>query len=278
MTLSSGTTTTNVPADSLVARTDKLTATYTPDSASSSIYSGVSSTISETVTTLIPTLTVTPSSSSVTTEQALSIAVAVNGGIGNPTPTGSVTLVGGGYTSAAMPLSSGSAIIDISAEKLVAGSDTLTVTYTPDALSSPIYGAGSATTSVTVTTPIPPRFTVTGTAVTVAPGATTGNNSTITVTPAGGLTGSVALTAVITSGPVGALDPPTFSFGSTSPVSITGTAAETATLTISTTASTSASLYNRKGKAFLGTRLGERRWSAPCSSACQVVDGTGEPS
>jgi trimeric autotransporter adhesin len=31
-------------------------------------------------------------------------------------------------------------------------------------------------------------------------------------------------------------------------VSITGTAAETATLTISTTASTSASLYNRKGQ------------------------------
>jgi uncharacterized repeat protein (TIGR03803 family) len=81
-----------------------------------------------------------------------------------------------------------------------------------------------------------------GTAVTVAPGATTGNTSTITLTPTGGFTGSVTLTAAITSSPAGAQDLPTFSFGSTSPVSITSTTAGTATLTISTTAASSASL------------------------------------
>jgi hypothetical protein len=81
-----------------------------------------------------------------------------------------------------------------------------------------------------------PSFTVTGTPVTLEAGATTGNTSTITVTPSGGFTGSVALTATVTSSPSGAQDPPTFSFGSTSPVSISGTAAGTATLTIATTA------------------------------------------
>ena len=81
-----------------------------------------------------------------------------------------------------------------------------------------------------------PSFTITGTAVTVTAGATTGNTSTITVTPSGGFTGSVALTAAVTSGPSGAQDAPTFSFGSTSPVNISGTAAGTATLTIATTA------------------------------------------
>jgi hypothetical protein len=81
-----------------------------------------------------------------------------------------------------------------------------------------------------------PSFTITGAAVTINAGATTGNTSTITVTPADGFTGSVALTAAISSGPSGAQDPPAFSFGSTSPVDITGPSAGTATLTIATTA------------------------------------------
>jgi subtilase family serine protease len=79
-------------------------------------------------------------------------------------------------------------------------------------------------------------FTISGTAVTVTAGAATGNTSTITVTATGGFTGSVALTATVTSSPAGAVDPPTLSFGSTSPVSITGANAGTATLTIFTTA------------------------------------------
>jgi len=87
-----------------------------------------------------------------------------------------------------------------------------------------------------------PGFTVSGTAVSVSPGAPTGNTSAITVTSVGGFAGGVALTATITSSPSGAQDPPTLSFGSTSPVSITGTTAGTATLTISTTAATNAAL------------------------------------
>ena len=84
-----------------------------------------------------------------------------------------------------------------------------------------------------------PGFTVSGTAVSIAAGATTGNTSTITITPSGGFTGSVALTAALTTSPNGALAPPTFSLNSTSPVSISSNAAGVATLTVVTIASSS---------------------------------------
>jgi hypothetical protein len=87
------------------------------------------------------------------------------------------------------------------------------------------------------TSPFAPGFTVGGTAVSVAPGATTGNTSTITVTPTGGFTGSVTLAAALSSSPSSAAVPPTFSFNSTSPLSITGNAAGAVTLTVVTTAS-----------------------------------------
>ena len=87
-----------------------------------------------------------------------------------------------------------------------------------------------------------PTVTVSGTAVTVAPGATSGNTSTVTITPANGFTGNVTLTAAITSSPNGAVYLPTLSFGSTSPVLIAGAAAQTATLTVTTTAATSSAL------------------------------------
>jgi hypothetical protein len=193
-----------------------------------------------------PTVSVTPSSSSITTAQALTVTVAVGGGTGNPTPTGSVTLTGGGYTSSAATLTSGSVTINIPAGSLAAGSDTLTVSYTPDSNSSSTYNGASGSNTVTVTTVVSPSFTISGAAVSIAKGATTGNTSTITVTPSGGFTGSVALTATITSNPAGAQYLPTLSFGSTTPVGITGPAAGTATLTISTTAATSAALVHPK--------------------------------
>ncbi len=88
-----------------------------------------------------------------------------------------------------------------------------------------------------------PGFTLAATAVTVSPGATSNNTSTITVAAGGGFTGNVTLTATITSSPDGAEDIPSLSFGTTSPVSISGTvAAGSATLTISTTAATSSAL------------------------------------
>jgi len=184
---------------------------------------------------------------SITTAQALSAAITVSGGTGNPTPTGSVTLTaasttsgGSVYTPPAATLINGSATINIPAGTLAAGNYALTPTYTPDAASSSIYLSASDVGDYVLVTAPTPTFTVSGTAVTVAPGATTGNTSTITITPSNGFTGSVALSASITSGPNGAQYPPTLSFGTTSSVSITGTNAGTATLTVLTTAPTKA--------------------------------------
>jgi hypothetical protein len=185
-------------------------------------------------------VSVTPSSTSITAAQSLPVTITVSAGSGNPTPSGTVTLFGNnyysvlGYISAVTPLTTGLATITIPAGSLPSGSDSLQA-YFDDANTGSVDAIGLA--SVTVA-PSGPSFTITGTAVSLAPGATTGNSSTITLLPSGGFTGNVALTAVVTSSPSGAQDPPTFSFGLTSPVPITGIASGTATLTISTTAAT----------------------------------------
>jgi N-acetylneuraminic acid mutarotase len=182
------------------------------------------------------TVTVTPASSSIGAASSLSVVIAVSGANGNPTPTGTVTLTSGSYTSVATALTNGSATITIPANSLTVGSDTLTANYSGDSN----YDSGSGNAAITVTAP--PSFTVGGTAVTLAPGATTGNTSTVTVTPSGGFTGSVALTAAITSSPSGAQYPPTLSFGATTPVAINGSTGGTGTLTISTTAATTSAV------------------------------------
>ena len=232
-----GNATINVPAKSLAVGMDVLTATYSGDD-NYSTATGINSVTVTGAVLLTPTVTVTPSASSITTAQALSVTVALSGGSGNPTPTGMVTLTSGSYSSGTTTLTSGSVTITIPAGSLAVGTDTLTGSYSGDSNYNPAVG----TSSVTVTEAQTPGFTITGTPVSVSPGASTGNTSTITVTPSGGFTDSVTLTAAITSNPPDAQDLPTLNFGSTSPVNITGSAAGTATLTISTTAATSGAL------------------------------------
>lgn len=92
------------------------------------------------------------------------------------------------------------------------------------------------------------NVTVTGITLTSGGGSITipspggSGTSTITVMPSGGFTGSVTLAVVLTSSPAVAQYLPTLSFGSTSPVLITGGTQGTATLTVSTTAPTSGAL------------------------------------
>src|ERR1035441_3161625 len=76
-----------------------------------------------------PTVTVSPSTTSITTAQALIVTVAVSGGSGKATPTGSVTLTSGGYSNA-QSLSSGSTQFSIAAGSMSTGSDTFTANYT----------------------------------------------------------------------------------------------------------------------------------------------------
>jgi hypothetical protein len=191
---------------------------------------------------------VNPAAASLTVAQALFVAISVSAGSGNPTPTGSIVLSGGGYTSASTELSGGNATIVIPANALSIGTIKLISVYNPDAASSSVYLSTSGFGTVGIV-PVQPGFSVSGSTVNVNPGATTGNASTITVTPAGGFTGDVTLTASITSGPSGAEYLPHLSFGTIGVVNITGASAGTATLTISTTAPTSTSLVapNRLG-------------------------------
>jgi hypothetical protein len=75
----------------------------------------------ETPSVTTPTVTVTPSATSTTTAQALTVTITVSGTTGKVTPTGSVTLSGGGFTSSAAALSNGSATISIPAGALATG-------------------------------------------------------------------------------------------------------------------------------------------------------------
>lgn len=177
-TLNNGSTTITVPPSSLVAGSDTLTATYTPDSASSTAYKSASGAASVTVTALpSPTMSVALSSTSITTLQTLTATVTVGG---TPTPTGSVVVSGGGYTSSATTLSGGVAVITVPAGSLATGSDTLTATYTPDSGSSSTYSGGATkTASVTVSYAVivDSSNPASGVAITVSPKDVNGNGS-----------------------------------------------------------------------------------------------------
>ncbi|MGA3373934.1 MAG: hypothetical protein ABSC48_19500 [Terracidiphilus sp.] len=92
----------------------------------------------------------------------------------------------------------------------------------------------TASTTIALTVNPPPGFTLSTSPSSLTVTAGNGGTSTITVTPSGGFTGSVTLMAGFTSSPSGVVNPPALSFGSTSPVSITGATAGQATLTVST--------------------------------------------
>jgi hypothetical protein len=175
--------------------THNVEASYPGDTSYRSSVSGTTPLTAELVT---PTLTVTPSSSSITRTQALTVRVTVSAGSGNAAPTGSVALTSGSYTSAAVILSSGSASINIPAGSLAAGTDTLTVSYTPDSFSSSTCKSATGSNSVTVTTEakVTPAVSVTPSSSSI----TTAQALTVSVTVSGGSgnappAGSVTLTS-----------------------------------------------------------------------------------
>jgi hypothetical protein len=118
------------------------------------------------------------------------------------------------------------------------GSYIVTITGTDAAT-----GKVSATTTSAVTVTAEPAVTLANSAaITLTAGATTGNTSTLTVTPMNGFTGPVALACSVTTAPAAAIDPITCALSPTF-VSISGAAAATSTLTISSTARTNASAF-----------------------------------
>ena len=99
---------------------------------------------------ITPSVTVTPSSSSITTTQSLQVSVAVSAGLGL-TPSGSVILTSGTYTQSSA-LSGGAASILIPAGSLAVGTDTLSVAYTPPSTITPsIFTSATGSNTVTVT-------------------------------------------------------------------------------------------------------------------------------
>jgi len=242
--LSSGSATIVIPASSLSVGADTLTVSYSGDSN----YSSATGTASVTVTAvpLTPTVKVTPAENALDTGSALSVTAAVTGA--GATPTGTVTLTGGGYTSAAVTLSGGSATIAIPANSLGAGTDTLTVSYSGDSN----YAAGTGTASVTVTASV---FTLSATTpAAVAPGSPA--TSTVTVTTATGYAGTVTLACALTTSPSGATDLPTCSGGSSTVALSGGATTGTATITVSSTSASSAMLVwpkaGGKGRGWAG--------------------------
>jgi hypothetical protein len=139
------------------------------DGAAIEILGAASGQVSQLVT---PAVTVAPSTSSITILQALSVTVTMSGGSGNPTPTGAVTLTGGGYSSAATTLSGGSATINIPAGSLGIGSNTLTVSYTPDAAGAATYNSATGTSPAVTVTQATPTVSAWPTASAIANGQT----------------------------------------------------------------------------------------------------------
>jgi hypothetical protein len=228
--LVSGSATINVPAGSLAAGSDTLTASYTPDTNSSSIYAIASGT-SPVVTVTTPigtesaTVTVTPSATAITNQQSINVTVSVAGGSGQVTPSGTVTLTSGAF-SAQQTLSGGTASFAIAAGTLSSGANTLTAAYAGDAT----YGTSNATSTVTVS-----QFVIT---VPAPSQVSPGSDATATVTLSAGSTysGTMNLTCALTGSPSGAQSLPTCNLNPAS-VTLASNGSGTSTLTVETTAS-----------------------------------------
>ncbi len=152
-------------------------------------------------------------------------------------------------TAVGLSLSSGGVL---SGSSPTAGSANFTLEVTDSASNTATAGF-----SVNIDNAPGATFTIAGAAVSVTPGATTGNTSAITVTPgSGGFLGTVSLTCSIN--PTASSDPATCSLSPTS-VNLSGTTAQTSTLTIGTRAPTAELVYPK-----LGNRKG---WLGASSSA-----------
>jgi subtilase family serine protease len=206
------------------------------------------------------TVTMTaPTPNPVTTTQSLSVPVTVTGSSG--TPTGTVTLTGGGYTSPSETLVGGSYTFTVPAGSLAVGTDTLAVTYsgnstyaaaTSNSAKVTVTGTSSSSTFV-LNNPLPAVSPTT-----IAPGSTSA--ATITVSSTNGYAGTVTLTCALTT-PTTLTDPPSCSATSGSPVTLSsGTTSGTATITVYTTAASSAALvYPKlpgKGRGLFGAGSG----------------------
>ncbi len=211
---------------------DTLTVTYSGDF-NYNAATGSSTVIVTGLAQMTPTVTVTPSASSISSTQPLNVVVTVAGGAGYPSATGSVALTSGTY-STTLSLNNGTLTATIPGGTLALGNDAISVTYTPDASSASVFNAAIGTASVTV---VAAAYTVAATAVTIVPGSS--GTSTLTVSSANYYAGTVSFKCSVTSSPVGASDLPTCTASQTVTLTSTTTTGQ-AFVTVSSTAPTAA--------------------------------------
>lgn len=186
------------------------------------------------------TISAVANPSSIDQAESTAITATVAGQSGLPTPTGTIT-----YTNYSLYLPYVNESDWSDTETLSNGTATSkpllgSLAMTPSALVQVSYSGDSTyapqsaflTFPVTSGTTLP--FSLSGSALTIAAGASSGNGSTVTVTPLGGFTGGVFLSCALASSPAGAIHLPTCSIPAS--VEITGTAAATAVMTVSSTA------------------------------------------
>jgi subtilase family serine protease len=188
------------------------------------------------VTGTITTLSISPNGSSLTTGASFTLTATVTAQSGTAVPTG-VVVFSVGSTTQSVDLNSSGVATYTGTAPATGGTLTMTAAYQGQNGFSP---SASNTLDETVFQAATPTFALAGTAVTVTPGATTGNTSTITITPSSGFTGGVTLTASIADSPIGAQNLPSLSFATSTPT-VSGTGPATTTLIISTTAAVTAS-------------------------------------
>lgn len=169
--------------------------------------------------------------------QTVTLTAMVAGSSGSGAPTGTVTFYDG-TTSLGTGTLSPSGVATYATTALPVGSDSITAVYGG---STSFSGSTSAAVTVTVTAVVVnPSFALSSSGnITVSPGAMTGNTSTISATGSNGFSGAVSLSCAVS--PMAASGPATCSLSPTS-VTLSGATAQTSTLTITTTAATSAAL------------------------------------
>jgi hypothetical protein len=232
-TLSSGSTTISIPAGSLTIGTESIEALYTPDLAGSAIYTNLTGS-SSVIVIAAPAPTAATGAAGGLTANSATLAGTVNP---NGTDTHSWFLYGTSDTlsgaSQTPSVDLGSTTASGAVNAAISGLSAGTTFYFQAVAEN---SAGTTSGSInSFTTTAPPYFSIAGASLTISPGATTGNSSTITIAPSNGFTGQVSLFCAIS--PPAASDPPACSLQPASVV-ISGTASQTVTLTVNTTAAT----------------------------------------
>jgi hypothetical protein len=242
-TLAGGVATATLPPGYITSGTNTITAQYLPDSQGSYSFNIASGSTTVNVAKVTPTVTITATPSSFTTQDSWQVSVAVNGPSGAPGASGSATVTGGFLNSGALSIVSGtSASFAVPAGLMAPGTDTITASYSGDNTYNAVTGTGT----VTVTAPTGATFAITGNSLVVTKGSPVSNTATVTVTPTNGFVGIVALSAAVTASPAGAQDLPTLSFTPAS-VDLAHFSAATSTLTTTTTAATAGAIADPPG-------------------------------